>query len=121
MSSPVVFLNFIAAIASIIAEFYVVSRDGSYIFLLLLYFGPLGLPGLVANTVLLGLLPGFRVVALAIHAFAIVVLVAFFVLACLLSLASGGAAFPFVFVAILVNWTSLMALRRMPSLKKEES
>ena len=116
MAYPVVFLNFISAIASILAEFYVVSRDGSYIFLLL-YFVPLGFPGLVANTVLFGLLPGFRDLALAIHSFAIIVLVVLFVLACMLTFASGMAAFPFVFVAILVNWTSMTTLRRMPSIK----
>jgi len=112
---PALLLNFIAAIVWIVAEFSIVSRGGDII-PLLICLGAAGLPGIVANTVLLGLLPSFRIVALAIHAFAIVVLVALFVLACLLSLGSGAAAFPFVFAGILVNWTSMTTLRKMPSI-----
>ncbi len=111
----VIFSNFIAAIAGVIASFVFVSQSGLQIFPVLLYFGLLGLPGFFANFVLFGVFPGFRVAALALHFFALVALGVLFVLAWVLSLGSGAAASPFVFAAVLINFASIIALKKMPN------
>ena len=109
----VIFSNFIAAIAGVIASSVFVSQSGLKIFPVLLYFGLLGLPGIFANFILFGVFRGFRVAALALHFFALVVLGILFVLAWVVSLGSGAAASPFVFAAGLINCASIIALKKM--------
>lgn len=108
------FSNFIAAIAGGIASFIFVSQNGLQIFPVLLYLGLLGLPGIFANFVLYGVLPSCRVAALGLHFFALIALSGLLVLAWMLSSASGGIATPFIFLAALFNFVSIVALKKIP-------
>lgn len=115
MPHSIVFYNFAAAASSFIGGYIFISQNGLQFFPVVLYLSLLGIPGLLANLVLIGAFPRFRVAALALHVIALVILVLLFFMAWMLSPGSGAAASLFIFVAVLINITSSAALRRVAS------
>ena len=115
MPHSIVLYNFAAAIASLIGVYMFISQNGLQFFPVVFYLTLLGIPGLLANLVLVGLFPRFRVAAIALHVLSLVILALLFFMAWMLSPGSGAAASPFILVAVLINIASVAALRRVSS------
>lgn len=117
---PALALNTVAAVAAVIGVLvFIAANEISDVIPVIIYLALLGVPGIPGS---IALLAGNRAILLSawiVHRIVMVVLLAIYILAWMLSPGSGIAATPFVITALCVNFVSSTAVRQARRLPEQ--